>query len=389
MLIQRLRISGLLSFGPEGIDLGLEPLNVLIGPNGSGKSNLLDVISLIHAAPKDLAATILKGGGVHDWIWRGDAPTPSSRIEAIVRYPEGRQPLRYYLGIREHAHRLEVAAEQIENENKDEERLKKPYIYYENERGRAVLNHRDGTRRMLRPETVDPEQSVLTQRKDEDAYPELFWLGRQFARMRLYRDWSFGRGADVRAPKKPDLPTDFLSEDASNLGLLLNRLKQERRIKTKFLKALAALYDGVTDFDVVIEGGTVQVVIEEGDLTVPANRLSDGTMRYLCLLAVLLHPDPPPLICIEEPELGLHPDLLPTVSDLLREASRRSQLVITTHSDLLVDCLTDQPESVVICEKHEGETQLRRLDGPRLAEWLKKYTLGPLWTRGKLGGNRW
>ena len=389
MLIQRLKVSGLLSFGPKGIDLPLEPLNVLIGPNGSGKSNLLDAISLLPAAPKDLEASIVNAGGISDWIWRGEPAVSTGTVEAIVRYPKGRQPLRYALGVREHHQRFEVVEERIERERPDREHQPKPYFYYEYANGHAVLNHRNAGQRSLRPETVHPQQSVLSQRKDEDEYPELFWLGRQFGRVRLYRKWAMGRHAPARLPQKTDLRRDFLDEDARNLCMVLNRLKLEPPAKKRLLKYLGRLYEGVTDVDVSVEGSTAQVFVEEGDTTVPATRLSDGTMRYLCLLVVLLHPDPPPLVCIEEPELGLHPDLLPTVSDLLREASKRSQLVITTHSDLLVDCLTDQPESVVICEKHRGETQLRRLDGPRLAQWLEKYTLGPLWTRGKLGGNRW
>ena len=117
--------------------------------------------------------------------------------------------------------------------------------------------------------------------------------------------------------------------------------------------------------------------------------LSDGTLRYLCLLAILCDPTPPPLICIEEPELGLHPDILPKIADLLVEASSRTQLIVTTHSDILVDAMTERPEVVLVCEKHEGQTQIKRLSTDDLSIWLAKYRLGELWTRGELGGTRW
>ena len=65
------------------------------------------------------------------------------------------------------------------------------------------------------------------------------------------------------------------------------------------------------------------------------------------------------------------------------------QLVVTTHSDVLVDSLTEVPESVVVCEKHHGQTEMRRLNRNELATWLDKYRLGELWTSGELGGNRW
>jgi predicted ATPase len=112
-------------------------------------------------------------------------------------------------------------------------------------------------------------------------------------------------------------------------------------------------------------------------------------VRYLCLLALLCDPSPPPLIGIEEPELGLHPDLLPKVADLLVEASQRTQIVVTTHSDILVDALTDRPETVVVVEKHKGRTTMRRLGDQDLGGWLEKYRLGQLWTRGEIGGTRW
>jgi predicted ATPase len=121
----------------------------------------------------------------------------------------------------------------------------------------------------------------------------------------------------------------------------------------------------------------------------PATRLSDGTLRWLMLLIVLLDPAPPPVICIEEPELGLHPDMIPTLADLLREASTRTQLIITTHSQSLVECFSDDPESVCVCEKADGATRIRRLDGERLKVWLQDYSLGQLWASGQIGGNRW
>ncbi len=87
--------------------------------------------------------------------------------------------------------------------------------------------------------------------------------------------------------------------------------------------------------------------------------------------------------------MGLHPDILPSLSDLLREASERCQLVITTHSDVLVDALTDTPDAVVVCEKHAGKTEMRRLDKTHLDAWLERYSLWDLWRKGELGGNRW
>ena len=149
------------------------------------------------------------------------------------------------------------------------------------------------------------------------------------------------------------------------------------------------LYDGLSDFEVIVEGGNVQVFFTEGDFSIPATRLSDGTLRYLCLLAILCDPEPPPLICIEEPELGLHPDILPKLADLLVAASERTQIIVTTHSDILVDAMTDHPEDIVVCEKHDGRSEMHRLKKEGLVTWLDKYRLGQLWTTGQIGGTRW
>jgi len=87
--------------------------------------------------------------------------------------------------------------------------------------------------------------------------------------------------------------------------------------------------------------------------------------------------------------LGLHPDILPKLADLLASASQRTQIIATTHSDILVDAMTEHPEAVVVCEKHEGMTRIRRLKQEDLSAWLGKYRLGQLWTKGELGGTRW
>ena len=98
---------------------------------------------------------------------------------------------------------------------------------------------------------------------------------------------------------------------------------------------------------------------------------------------------PPPLICIEEPELGLHTDLIPGIARLLQAASERTQLIVTTHSDILIDALSEDPESVVVCEKHQGQTTMKRLESEQLTEWLERYHLGELWATGEIGGVRW
>jgi predicted ATPase len=246
-----------------------------------------------------------------------------------------------------------------------------------------------GSLRELDTKEFKTSESILSQRRDPDVYSELYDLSSFFEVIELYRDWSFGRYTPPRMPQPADLPNDYLMKDAQNLGLVLNQIRRNPEAKEALLKHLSLVYEGVRDVDVSIEGGTVQVFLHEHKWVVPAHRLSDGTLRWLSLLAILLNPKDQTIVCIEEPEMGLHPDLLPPLAKLLREASQRMQLIVTTHSDVLVDALSDTPESVLVCEKHEGSTTLRRLDRDDLSDWLEKYTLGQLWRRGELGGNRW
>ena len=391
LLIRRLKISGLLSFGPQGIDLPLEPLNVLIGPNGSGKSNLIDALALLQAAPRDLSAPVKVMGGIGEWLWQGDGAPDTATIEAVVSSTQqSDMPLRHTLEITEHSGRFEVADERIENE--------KPYpghadacFYYRYQRGSPIVNDSSGEPRGLRPDTVRATESILSQRGDDpDHYPALHCLREQYRRIRLYRNWELGPAAGLRRSPAAEAPSTFLTESGENLALVLSKLRGDSR--EAFVKSLQQLYDGVADFQVEVGGGRAELfVVEQGGGTryIPASRLSDGTLRYMTLAAILLDPKPPPLVVIEEPELGLHPDVLLDIGKLLVKASQRTQLVVTTHSHALIDALDDCPSSVVVCEKHDGESIFERLEPEYLTEWLEKYSLGKLWSAGDLGGNRW
>jgi predicted ATPase len=385
MFIQHLKVSGLLSFGPRGIDLPLEPLNVMIGPNGSGKSNLLEVLALLAAAPRNLPGPMKEMGGVEEWFWKGGEAR--GEIDCIVSNQDGKAPLRHVLEMGRNGERFELRDERIEfvaptpGENE-------PYFFYRFQRGRPVLNEHQGSKRGLKRESVRPEESILSQVRDPERYPELAWLQERYEAIRMFRNWSFGPRAAVRRAQLTDLPSDFLLDGGDNLALVLSEFGSDSR--RELVKSLQQVYAGIEDFRTPVKSGFVQLLLEEaGGRSIPATRLSDGTLRYLCLLAILLHPDPPPVVAIEEPELGLHPDLIPHVAELLIQASERCQLFVTTHSPALVDALGQQPGSVIVCEKEAGESRFRRLDPEAMKAWLESYSLGELWTSGELEGNRW
>ena len=391
-IIQRLRMPGLLSFPPDMDFLELQSLNVLIGPNASGKSNFLEVLGLLSAMPIDFAAAIRDGGGAAEWLWKGIAQPGSTTIEVETgpRHETG-LPLRYRLSFGTIGPRVNILDEAVEEVHSQPGST--PYFYYTFQQGRPVINIRvrtpDGQRtdRTLQWDQRSLDQSVLAQRKDPDLYPELYWLGASFLRIQSFREWTFGRYGQLRRPQRADAPERWLLPDCSNLALVLNQI--EHKSGPTFDEHLRRFFPRFKRMTTMITGGTVQFFLHESDFAapIPATRLSDGTIRFVAMLATLLTPDPPRVVCIEEPELGLHPDAVTILADLLVEASARMQLVVTTHSDALVSALTNQPDAIVACERPGAGTVLRRLEPKKLASWLEDYRLGDLWRMGELGAN--
>lgn len=386
----RITLSNLLSFGPDPVSLHLPELTLLIGPNGSGKSNLIEAISLMRstavpgtARESDLRGVVRRGGGAREWLWKGRFALPAT-LELTLLGPKIVPPLQHKLVFNDGPDgSLQLEDEQIEGIGDD------VVNFYSFRKGRPILRSSRKRNQKLSPESLDLNASILSQRRDPEQFPEIASLADFYEQVRIYREWAFGRNTIYRSPQRADMRSDRLEEDFCNLALFLSRLRRTPRAKAEIVEGLQELYDGVTDFDVIVEGGTVQLFLTEGDFSIPATRLSDGTLRYLALLAILCDPTPPPLVCIEEPELGLHPDILPKLADRLVDASRRMQLIVTTHSDVLVDAMTERPETVVVCEKHEGVTSLQRLAQRDLEAWLESYRLGGLWIKGHIGGTRW
>ena len=401
--IQSLRLDGLLSFAPGSRAFGLGALNVLIGANGSGKSNVVEALELLRSMPVDFAQAIRDGGGPQEWLWKGDPRSRRAALDVVLEAETPtRQPLRYRIEFTAVQNRVEVLDEAIENTEPAPGETD-VYFYYRFQRGRPAINVREldtvdafgapmagpqlPAHRHLRRETLPADQSVLAQFRDADLYPEVTWLGQRFAGMQTFREWTFGRYAPLRRPQPADLPEDRLLPDAKNLALVLNQI--QHRDGRRFDDLLKRFFPRFERMTTLVSGGTVQFYLHETGFSspVPPTRLSDGTIRFVALLATLLSPSPPPLVCIEEPELGLHPDAVGLLAELLAEASERMQIVVTTHSDALVSALTGQPDAVVACERPGAGTELRRIDPGQLADRLERYQLGDLWRMGELGAN--
>ena len=390
--IREIRLTNLLSFGPKAIPLSLGPLNVLIGPNGVGKSNLIDALTLMRATPDsggngDVRSILRRSGGVSEWIWKGDKAAKAS-VYLELWNAQRKEPLVHFFEFCFDGEGFGLSDERIIRRRRQGGGMILSHPYSLND-GKPQVASSDGRTMKALPMSIDRNVSIVAQLKYPKEHPEISLLEATYPKWRIYREWSFGRNTVFRTPQRADSRNDLLEEDFSNLGLFLSRLGKSPKAKRDIVDGLSELYEGFTNFEVIVEGGSVQVFFTEGDFSIPATRLSDGTLRYLCLLAILCDPTPPPLICIEEPELGLHPDIIPSLAKHLVAASERTQLIVTTHSDILVDALSDSPESVVICEKHDGATEMTRLNKDDMKVWLEKYRLGELWIQGQLGGKRW
>jgi predicted ATPase len=393
MLINRLELKKVLSFRDSTVELG--QLNVLIGPNAVGKSNLIEVIGLLQAAPAGFVTAILRSGGARQWIWLGDRdPDRVAEVVCELDLTRGRQrgPVKYGLQFSEDANSNVpvILRESIGRVNPDPG-------------SDGVYLNRESIKADFGPEAVkllgveqpqmflSPAESVLAQFKNPADPTPITEVGNHFARIRIFREFRTGPQSPARWGIATNAQKGELVDGGDNLALVLNELifhDVHERI-TAYLRRFCERFE---DLKISVGEGLARAFLREAGLVemLSAIRMSDGTLKFLCLLAALFNPSPPPLMCIEEPEIGLHPDTLPLVAEALMEASESMQLIVTTHSDALVDALTDRPESVLVCERDfDNGTQMKRLSKKDLKKWLDQYTLGQLWRKGEIGGGRW
>jgi predicted ATPase len=382
--IQRLRPSGFLSFSEGFAGVVLADLNVLVGPNGSGKSNFIDAARFLAAAPKGLSAFLTQGGGVvADWCFRDGR---FAAVEVIATGPGRPHPLRYQLELA-NAREPRILAETLEAAGGAKAR-----VFLHHEVAGIRLRRRTGAKTTLPLKELDPSLPVIEQIKDARAYPEMAWIRRHLDGYRFFGEAHFGRlGNELRRPQNAAQPQEFLLEDGSNLPLIVNAMFKRSGFRQRLLEHVQELYPHVEEVEVDFSMGFIQLIfIEKGHQRyTPAARLSDGTMRWLFLGALLLDDTATTPLFLDEPELALHPDAFIPLGRLLREASRHRQVTVTTHSAALLSEFGASPEVVHVFDRTDEGTRVTRLDRQELQSWLRDHTLGEVWASGRIGGNRW
>jgi predicted ATPase len=204
----------------------------------------------------------------------------------------------------------------------------------------------------------------------------------------VYQGFHTHREAPVRQPAVARSETR-VQQDGQNLISVLHTLYTgDRDFKTELDIAMRSAFGD--DFEELVfppaADQRIQLRVRWKSLQREQSGadLSDGTLRFLFLIAIFANPKPPALIAIDEPETGLHPSMLPIVAEYARDAAARTQVILTTHSPEFLDaCGKEAPTTTVLDWKH-GETELRVLAGDRLDYWLNKYTLGELYRSSEL-----
>jgi len=382
MGISRLEIEGFMSLKHVSWEPG--SLNVVIGPNGSGKSNLLRFLQFTAAAAEGrLCKFVQSMGGVGALLWDGKAERLSFRLT-------GRQdaegPNEYFL----------------ELSPGDSSRLS---YYTSSERlvlaGKPVLDRtpRESSSLVKEAETqkffaqmfggVPYDETLLSARRGplEAEVPGSSYRAK-LASVAVYH----GLNVDPEAPIRQSQVARYeqrVDEDGTNLVAVLHTLYTgSRDFKRQVDLAMSAAF-GVEYEELQFAPAAdqrVQMRVSWRSLKRPqsAAGLSDGTLRYLFLLAILADPAPPWLIAIDEPETGLHPSMLRMVAEYAVDASRRTQLILTTHSPQFLDAFGDARPDVTVAQFLDGETHLRRVEGETLSHWLSRYSLGELFKLGEL-----
>jgi predicted ATPase len=392
--IEEIKIAGFRSL--KNLTWQPAKLNLVIGRNGSGKSNLLKFFELISASAEgNLSEYIRISGGIKELLWDGDADNIKFNFDATMPNLQSNS-LTYELTLTQvgNTSLYRVEHELLANYEQVQKGLKtEPFKLIERQGTRNRLFDENQRSLSAKIEETGEEETLLSLTDSpfiEKKYRQAAYFKDYLKNWRVYQDIRTDRKSFMRS--EPVLRHEKqVSTDGQNLINVMYTL-YESRDNTTFREIVDEALQAVFGKEYrqlsfpVNESGKIEMAIRWNSLrraTTAAN-LSDGTLRFLFLLAIFANPSPASLIALDEPELGLHPSMLPIVAEFATNAAKKSQVIITTHSPQFLSAFDKDAEPVItVAEWLDGETHLLNLANDRLAYWLERYTLGELFDSGE------
>ena len=354
------------------LEAEFDPLVVIVGANGSGKSSLFEFFRFLRDAVHSEIPPEVVSGSVGQNLFHSGGP---DRFWWSIEIDTGEPvPIRYQGELTGPISQKRVSREFVKTKYPLSEDEDEPYVFMNINEREGVVQNVEGELERQEIELQRPNQLALSSMTN----PKLRTL---YGLRNYIRGWRFYNAFDIdnRAIRKPTLtePDPVLHEDASNLSSVLFTLMTEHRSAfEKLERHMRRVVPGFENLNVVSQGAKGEVIAQwdEGnvDEALTLADLSDGILRLLCWMTLAVQPDPPPLICIDEPAQGIHPRALPTLAGLFKKASERTQLLLATHSSYFLSQF--DVDSIAVMRKQKGEAVYTRTsEADTLARILQDF----------------
>ena len=365
----------------QNIDLEMRNLIVMIGANGAGKTSFLDVLSILAASASGNLQNLLQlKGGLNEILTRGKLQ--ELEIEISMQVPDKKPPLKYSLILSPKGLSYEVRDEYL-TQQRNLSRTE-PFKYIESQ-GLNIKYFQEGSG-LLRPNWEhNPLETSLSQVPKMYREPES--LRKSLASCTYYGALDVSEKSPIRLPQAMR-PAKLPGASGENLVSCLYDLRETDPDRFEMVENIISA--AFPDFERLnfppVAAGTMSMTWKDRNFSQPfyIHELSEGTLRFLWLVALLQSQTLTTVTLLDEPEVSLHPELLRHLVYLMREASKHTQLIVATHSDRLIRFL--KPHEVLVCELEEGEAKMRWADTLNLDKWLEDYSLDQLWEMNVMGG---
>jgi predicted ATPase len=365
------------------VQLEMRPLTVMIGANGVGKTSFLEVFSLLAESAKgQLQSKISDLSGLSEMLTRDKADTLTVSLSMPVA---DKEPLKYDLKLALKGQFYEIGLETLTQQR--DPTAPQPFKYIDS-RGLDVKYSSPQERGLLRPNW---EYNLLETSLSQvpKMYQEPETLRKRLASCTFYRSWELNVASKspVRLPQSLR-PATLPGANGEDLVSCLYYLRETDPDRFEIIED--TLVAAFPDFERLsfppVAAGTLAMTWKDKNFSQPlyTHQLSEGTLRFLWLVTLLQSRDLTTVTLIDEPEVSLHPELLQLLVHTMREASKRTQLIVATHSDRLVRFL--EPKEVLVCDVKDGLTTMTWADSLDLEKWLEDYSLDELWAMNVIGG---